>query len=155
MINVDHIAQERWRSPLVDADCHAFCQTIYKGIDGEDWTEFYEYYKEMSKAARVKKTNENQKAKALWKMKAVKDRREDFYDPERKDNIVERKKTIGTVGRAPQRPDRGTGQSFEVCGEFVLEGLLAREPCGRWRLPPKCVGEASLGVRLALTGSDG
>ena len=33
-INVDHIAQERWGSPLVDADCHAFCQAIYKGIEG-------------------------------------------------------------------------------------------------------------------------
>ena len=61
-VNVDQIAQERWRSPLVDADCHAFCQAIYKGIEGKDWTEFYEYFKEMRKAARVKKPNENQRA---------------------------------------------------------------------------------------------
>ena len=27
-INVDHIAQDRWRPPLVD-DCHASCQAIY------------------------------------------------------------------------------------------------------------------------------
>ena len=29
-INVDHIAQERWGPPLVDADWHASCQAIYK-----------------------------------------------------------------------------------------------------------------------------
>ena len=34
----DHIAQDRWRPPLVDADWHAFCQAIYKGgIQGRDW----------------------------------------------------------------------------------------------------------------------
>ena len=31
-INADHIAQERWGPPLVDAAWHAFCQAIYKGI---------------------------------------------------------------------------------------------------------------------------
>ena len=35
-INVDHIAKERWGPPLVDADWHAFCQELYKGIE-EDW----------------------------------------------------------------------------------------------------------------------
>ena len=34
-----------------------------------------------------------QKRKPFGKMKAAKDRREDFYDPERKDNILGRKKT--------------------------------------------------------------
>ena len=34
-INVDHIAKERWGPPLVDADWHAFCQALYKGIEGE------------------------------------------------------------------------------------------------------------------------
>ena len=36
-INVDHIAEDRWRPPLVDADWHAFCQAIYKGVEGSDW----------------------------------------------------------------------------------------------------------------------
>ena len=53
----------------------------------------YGHYKEMSKAASLKKPNESEKAKAFWRMKAAKDRREDFYDPERKDNILGRKKT--------------------------------------------------------------
>ena len=31
-INVDHMAKERWGPPLLDADCHAFCQAPHKGI---------------------------------------------------------------------------------------------------------------------------
>ena len=91
-LNFDHTAHERWRPLLVDADWHAFCQAIYKGIEGDDWEELYEHYKEMSKAAGVKKPNENQKAKALCKMKAAKDRGEDIHDPDRKD-ILGRNKT--------------------------------------------------------------
>ena len=34
-----------------------------------------------------------QKRKGLWKKKVAKDREEDFYDPERKDNILGRNKT--------------------------------------------------------------
>ena len=36
---------------------------------------------------------ETPKAKALWKMNAAEDRGEDFYDPEREDNILGRNKT--------------------------------------------------------------
>ena len=39
-IVVDHTAKERWSSPLVDADWHAFCQSLYKGIEGEDWESY-------------------------------------------------------------------------------------------------------------------
>ena len=39
LVNVDHIEQERWSPPLVDADWYAFCQALYKGIEGEDWEE--------------------------------------------------------------------------------------------------------------------
>ena len=47
----------------------------------------------MSKAAGARKPSESQTDKALWAMKAVKDRREDFYDPARKDNILKRNQT--------------------------------------------------------------
>ena len=80
-INDDHVAQERWGPPLADADWHAFCQATYKGTEGKDWAELYDCYKEMCRAAGIKKPHETQKAKALWEMKAAKDRREDFYDP--------------------------------------------------------------------------
>ena len=52
----------------------------------------YESYKEMSRAG-VKKQQEAQKAKALWAMKAAKDRREDFYHPAGTNNILIRNRT--------------------------------------------------------------
>ena len=36
-INVNHIEKERCGPPLVVYDWHAFCQALYKGIEGEDW----------------------------------------------------------------------------------------------------------------------
>ena len=39
LVNVDHIEQERWSPSLVDADWYAFCQALYKGIEGEDMRE--------------------------------------------------------------------------------------------------------------------
>ena len=45
----------------------------------------------MSRAVEVKKPQEARKAEALWKMKAAKDGGEEHYDPEREDNILERK----------------------------------------------------------------
>ena len=77
-INVDHIAEDRWGPPLVDADWHAFCQAIYKGIEGEDWVELYEHYKEMSRAAGVRRLE-------LWE--------EHFKDP-----IVALDKALKCVG---------------------------------------------------------
>ena len=50
LINVDHIEQERLGPPLVDADWYAFCQALFKGIEGEDREEMYESYKEMNRA---------------------------------------------------------------------------------------------------------
>ena len=35
-ITVDHTEKERWCPPLVDYDRYAFCQELYKGIEGED-----------------------------------------------------------------------------------------------------------------------
>ena len=41
----------------------------------------------------MKKPQEAQKAKALWAMKAAKDRRKEFCDPARKENILGWNKT--------------------------------------------------------------
>ena len=87
------IAKERWSPPLVDADCHAFCQALHKGIEGGDWGELYDAYKEMSRAVGVKKPQEAQKAKALGKMKAAKDSGEEYYDPTREGSIQGRNET--------------------------------------------------------------
>ena len=71
---------------LVDADW-------YKGIEGEDWKEMFDSCKVMSRAVGVKKPQEAQKAKALWTMKAAKDRKEEFYDPAREEDISKRNKS--------------------------------------------------------------
>ena len=93
LTNVDHIEPERWGLLLVDADWYAFCQALYEGIEGEDWEEMRDSHKEMSRAVGVKKPQEAQKAKALWAMKAAKDRKEEFYNPTREEDNSRRNKT--------------------------------------------------------------
>ena len=53
----------------------------------------YDSFKVMSRAVGVKKPQEAQKAKALWAMKAAKDRKEEFYDRAREEDISTRNKT--------------------------------------------------------------
>ena len=55
-------------------------------------------------------------------MKAAKDRKEEFDDLAREDNILGRNyNAIGLVGRAPQRPNCGPAQSPKVRGRSVLK----------------------------------
>ena len=49
--------------------------------------EMYDSYEVMRRAVGVKKPQEAQKAKALWAMKAAKDRKEEFYDPAREETL--------------------------------------------------------------------
>ena len=79
--------------PSPDADWYAFCQALYKGIEGEDWEEMYDSCKVMSGAVGVRKPQEAHKAQALWAMKAAKDRKEKFYDPAGEEDISRRNKT--------------------------------------------------------------
>ena len=74
--------------------------------------------------------SESQKARALWKMKAGQRQGGGCYDPERKDNLLGRNKPrLDLGGRAPQRPDCGTGQILEVRGELVLSWIFWLETC--------------------------
>ena len=93
MMDVNHIESERWDFLLVHADWYAFCQALYKGIEGDDWEEMYDSYKVMSRTVGVKNPQEAQKARALWKMKAAKDAGEEHYDPMRENKIKGRNKT--------------------------------------------------------------
>ena len=92
-INMDHLEFERWEPPLVDADCYGFSQATCKGIEGEEWEELYCHCRDMSKATGAKKPSESQKAKALWAMKAAKDRSEVYSDPGREEDIFGRTRT--------------------------------------------------------------
>ena len=78
---------------MVDADWYAFCQAIYKGTGVSEWEDLYHHHREMSKAAGAKKPSESHKANALRAMKAAKDRRDEFNESARKDNILGRKLT--------------------------------------------------------------
>ena len=113
---------KRWSPSLVDADRYAFHQTLYEGIEGKDWVEMYDFDKIMSKAVGVKKPQEAHKARALWAMKAAKDRRDEFYDPARKGNFLGRNKRRLELC---QRPNCGPGQSPKVRGRSVLKWLKA------------------------------
>ena len=56
---------DRWRPPLVDADWHAFCPAIYRGVEGEEWEELHCPNREMSRATGAQKPRKSQKARAL------------------------------------------------------------------------------------------
>ena len=70
-----------------------------KEFEGRDWEELYCHYRDVSKATGAKKPSESQKAKALWSMKAAKDREEEFYDPARKEDILEEKRHDWSCGK--------------------------------------------------------
>ena len=53
----------------------------------------YDADKEMCRAVGVKKPQEAQKGKALWKVMAAKDAGEEYYDSTREDNIQGRSET--------------------------------------------------------------
>ena len=78
---------------------------IYEAIEDSEWEQLYEqlyeHCKEIGRAVGVKKPSDNQEAKAPWKMRAARDRR----DPDRADNILGDE--TGFEGRAYQRPSGG------------------------------------------------
>ena len=89
-------------------------------------------------------------------MKAARDRREDVYDPERKDSILGRNTTrLEQWEEHLKRPDCGTGQSFEVRGEKVTRVTIGSRPFvelvfnGQW---PRGLRHGSRDVEKALVG---
>ena len=77
--------------------------TLSKGIEGEEWEELFCHYREMSRATGAKKPSESHKAKALWAMKAAKDRSEEYYDPARKDHFWEEKRHVWSCGKSTSK----------------------------------------------------
>ena len=84
----------------------------------------------MSKAAGVKKPNENQ-SESPWKMKAAKDREEDFYDPERKDNIRRKTTRSGLWEEHLRDPVAALDKALTCVENSYWMCLSARESCGR------------------------
>ena len=48
--NTKHIELERWGPPPVDADWHASCPTIHKGIEGDECCFFFQKKKRLLEA---------------------------------------------------------------------------------------------------------
>ena len=107
----------------------------------------------MSKATGANKPSESQKGKALLAMKAAEDRGEEYYDPARKEDILERTKT-----------------RLELWEEHLKDPMIALEKASLLglasgsKLPVasrvgcngcSCAGGALLGRRLALPGPVG
>ena len=147
--------------PSVDYDWYAFCQALYTGIEGEDWEEMCEVLQRNEQGGGiVKKPQEAQKAKALWKMKAAEEAGEEYYDPTREHNIKGRNETrlalweehpkdpivaldIGFSHKPRKKPTAATGESTfpKVLGPRPL--ILVFHTL-----------QGDLGGRLALLGSD-
>ena len=69
--------------------------------------------------AGAQKPSESQKAKAMWAVKAAKDRRDEFDDSARKENILGRNQTRLVLWEEHLTDPIIAGQSFEVRGESV------------------------------------
>ena len=95
--DVNHIEPENGVLPWLMLTGMPSARRCTKASRAKIGKKMYVSCKVMSKAVGVKKPQEAQKAKALWAMQAAKDRREEFYDPVRKDNILGRKKTILSI----------------------------------------------------------
>ena len=80
-IDTSKVEEQRWGPPLVDADWHALCQAICEGIEGKEWEAMYPHFQDLHQAVKTKKPGENKKARALWAMKEVKDRKEEYCNP--------------------------------------------------------------------------
>ena len=86
LINVNHIEPERWGLPwlmLTGMPSAMRCTKASKEKNGN----------KCIRAVGVRNPQEAQKAKALWAMKAAKDRREEFHDLAREEDISRRNKT--------------------------------------------------------------
>ena len=103
-----------------------------------------------------------QKAKALWKRKEAKEAGEEYYDPRVKTHQRKKRDKISTLEKNTLKDPIGAlDKALNLCGKSKLK-VSAQSTFGKvffsngccW-LPPKFVGKADLGGRLALLGPNG
>ena len=128
-INVNDIEKERWVTPWWITTGMPSVRRCVTASMGEDWGEFYDAYKEMSRAVGVKKPQEAQKAKALWKMKAAKEAGDEYFDPTREDNIQGRSDKNSTWEEHLKNPIFALDKALK-CVENSCWAVWTREPCG-------------------------
>ena len=132
----------------MDADWHAFCQALYKGIEGED----YDAYKETSRTV-----GGCPESKSLWKMKAAKDAGEEYCDPTHEDNILRRNKArLALLEEHLKNPIVALDKAMR-CVENSYQKVVARVLCGgsvlQWPLlaSSKVCGESRSGRAVGHT----
>ena len=79
-IDTSTVGDQRWEPLQVGADWHAFCQSIFQGVEGPEWEAMCYHYKDLHQAVKSKTPGENKKAKVQWAMKEAKDRGVDYCD---------------------------------------------------------------------------
>ena len=62
-IDTSNVGDQRWRPPLVDADWHALCQTIYQGVEGTELEAMCCHHKDLHQAVKSKTSGENKRQK--------------------------------------------------------------------------------------------
>ena len=86
-IDTSNVGDQRWGSPLVDAEWHASCQAIFQG---PEWEAFDYHCKDLHQAVKSKTFGESKKSKVLWAMKEAKDRGVGFPDMNHRKEIQKR-----------------------------------------------------------------
>ena len=100
-INVHHIGKYRLGPLLVDYDWYAFCQALYIGIEGEDWGELYDAYKEISRPRPQKLSGKRRQPRMQEKNTTT---------PRVKTTPRKKRDKISSLERAPQRSKCCAGQ---------------------------------------------
>ena len=72
-INTAKVEASRLGPPLVDADWHAVCQAIYRGVEGAEWENLFKKFVEM-KEVIARHPRGSRMAKIIWKMRDANDR---------------------------------------------------------------------------------
>ena len=119
----------------MDADQHAFCQTIFQGVEGPEWEAVYHHCKPASSGE--KQDIENTKPKVLWAMKEAKDNGVSCYDANHQHEIQTRaqfrldfwairlKSPTAALAKALACLEHGESAPSVTCGEVRSFGLSA------------------------------
>ena len=106
----------------VDENWHAFCQAIFHGVKGPESEAVCYRYKDLHRAVKSKKSEENKKAKVLRALKEANDRGVDFCDASREKELKTRVQVgSGPLGNPFEKPDGRIGHEQ---GERVPTGEL-------------------------------
>ena len=92
----------------------------------------------MSKAAGVKKPNESQKARAIWRMKAARDSGEDFFVTQSaRTTFWEEMKRDWNCGKSTSKTQLWHWTTFDVWLRILVKDDFWLETSTHWNVPKK------------------